>query len=133
MADRKKVLIADDSPTSLVWEKLILGDADFEIITATDGHKALERAVADRPSLIVLDIVMPGLNGLEVCRRLRAQPETRMIPVIVVSERTEESDIKAAREAGCNDFMKKPVDREALLKKVDGYLRRRRDRSQSPA
>jgi DNA-binding response OmpR family regulator len=132
MADRKKILIADDSPTSLVWEKLILGDADFEIITATDGEAALDKAIAERPSLIVLDVVMPKLSGLDVCRKLRARSESRLVPIIIVSERTDESDIRAAREAGCNDFMKKPVDRAALLAKVDRYLRRRQDRSANP-
>ena len=132
MAERKKILIADDSPTSLVWEKLILADPSFEIVTASDGARALELATTERPNLIVLDIVMPEMSGLEVCRRLRAKPETCMVPVIVVSERAEESDVKAARDAGCSDFLKKPVDREALLQKVDGYLRRHRDRSSRP-
>ena len=132
MASRKKILVADDSPTSLVWEKLILSDAEFEIITATDGERALELAFNERPSLIVLDVVMPKLSGLEVCRRLRAKPETRLVPIIIVSERTEQADIDAARRAGCNDFMKKPVDREELIRTVDGYLRRRGPRSSGP-
>jgi len=126
MAEVPRILVADDSPTSLVWEKLILREESYEIVAAKDGHQALKLALEKRPHLIILDVVMPGMSGLEVCQELRRSSAPRSIPIIGVSERTEQADIDAARRAGCDDFLKKPVDKDQLLDVVSRRLRRAR-------
>jgi len=120
--ETKKILCVDDSNLILLMERLILGREGFELMTASNGEQAMSRAVAERPDLILLDVVMPNLSGLEVCRRLRATKETSTTPIIMVTTRTESETVEGAFESGCNDFVLKPIDPVELLAKVRNYL-----------
>ena len=120
--DKKRILCVDDSNLILLMERLVLGREGFELLTASDGEQAITRAVADRPDLILLDVVMPSISGVEVCRRLRADKETAAIPIIMVTTHAEGEMVERAFESGCNDFVSKPIDPIELLAKVRNYL-----------
>lgn len=114
---KKRVLLVDDSLTVRAFEKLALGTG-YEFLEAGDGNAALDMAARHRPDVILLDVVMPGMGGVDALRELRAREETRNIPVIMVTTRSE-TDVRGACEAlGVNDFVLKPIDREQLRTSV---------------
>lgn len=119
---RKKILLVDDSETSLLMSKMVLSKGDYEILTAKNGEEGVARAMAERPDLILLDVVMPKMDGFEACRRLRAEPGTAAIPVILVTTRGEETNLETGYASGCDDYVTKPVNGLELLTKVRGYL-----------
>jgi CheY-like chemotaxis protein len=122
MTSQRKILLVDDSATTLVWEKLILTSGGYEVVTANNGTEALQRVSAENPDLVFLDIVMPEPDGLEVCRRLRASAATRSLPIIMVSDASDENMVKEAYGSGCTDFIGKPVNADEMLEKVRRYL-----------
>ena len=120
---RKKVLLlVDDSKTILLMERMILGGGAYELITALDGEEAVEKARAEVPDLILMDVVMPRMNGFEACRRIRSGVATADIPVIMVTTRGEIESVEAGYESGCADYVIKPIDAQELLAKVRSYL-----------
>jgi PleD family two-component response regulator len=118
----KRVLLVDDSGTVIALEKLLLRDEPLELTTAHNGRQALEVALERVPDLILLDVVMPELDGIECCRRLRAEPLTAHVPVIMVTTKGNQAMVDAAFEAGCNDYVTKPIDKVQLLQKVRRLL-----------
>jgi CheY-like chemotaxis protein len=119
---RKKILIVDDSSTVLLMEKMILGQGPYEVVSARDGQEGLEKAQVERPDLILMDVIMPRMDGFEACRRLREAEATRGIPVIMVSTRGELESVENAYESGCSDYVTKPINGLELLSKVRSYL-----------
>ncbi len=119
---KKKILLVDDSKTALLMEKMILGKAGHELVMAADGEEALQKASEECPDLILLDIMMPNMDGIEVCRRLRAQEATRSTPIIMVTTRGEEEFVEEAFGSGCTDFVTKPINGLELATKVRTYL-----------
>jgi len=120
--DRKKVLLVDDSSTTLLLERLILSHSPYDIVTAKDGVEAVEKAGSERPDLIVMDLVMPHMDGFEACHRIRANAATRNIPIIVVTTRGEPQNREAGFANGCNDFVTKPLNSVELLSKLRNFL-----------
>lgn len=120
--EHKKILIVDDSRTALLMESMILKSGPYELLTATDGEQAVETALAERPDLILLDVVMPKMDGFEACRRLRAQEATKTTPIIMVTTRGEEQNVERGFANGCDDYVTKPINGQALLAKVRGLL-----------
>lgn len=118
---KRRILIVDDSSTHRLWLELMLGSR-YEIDVASDGESGLRSAVANRPDLILLDVVMPGVDGFAACRELRKRPETRQTPVIMVTTRDEEMDVETGYSNGCTDYISKPVDQLELLAKVESWL-----------
>ncbi len=118
---KKKVLLIDDSETILLFEKLLLGST-YDIITAKNGRQGVEAAIKGKPDLILCDIMMPEMDGMEALRALRANEETKAIPVIMVTTKSEESRIKTCYEMGCNDYIFKPIDKLELEKKASKFL-----------
>ena len=118
----KKILVVDDSATSLMWQRMILGQEKFEVFTAKDGQEGVDVALAQRPDLVLMDVVMPRMNGFEACRALRATAAMREVPVIMVTTRSEYKNVEEAYESGCNDYITKPIDKLELLTKVRSYL-----------
>ena len=114
----KRILLVDDSRTSLFMEQMILKNGPYQLLTAKDGLEGLERARAEHPDLILMDVVMPRMTGIEALRELRAGQDTREIPVILVTTRGEAPNVETGYESGCNDYLTKPIDPEALLTKV---------------
>ena len=115
---KKKILLVDDSATTLMMQKMILRAEPYEIVVARNGREALEVAAAENPDVILLDVVMPEMDGLETCRRLRIAEATRSTPVIMVTTRGEQTNIEAAFENGCTDYVTKPIDGIELLHKI---------------
>ena len=119
-----KVLVVDDNPQNLELLVEYLQTIDgCETSTAADGVAALEAVAADKPDLILLDIMMPRLSGYEVCRRLKSDPETRDIPIIMVTALNELGDMERAVESGTDDFLSKPVNRLELVTRVKSLLK----------
>ena len=118
----KKILLVDDTETVLLFEKMMLKGCGYELVTARDGSQALEIVGNSPPDLILLDIMMPVLNGIETCRRLKGDPKTKDIPVLMVTTKGEPEMVEQAFTAGCNDYLTKPIDKIELLSKVKTYI-----------
>lgn len=119
----KKILVVDDSPTSRLASRAILGEMkNYELVSASDGREGLEMARAEKPDLILMDVVMPRMSGLEACRALKQDQATQKIPVILLTTRGEQSMVQDAYESGCNEFLTKPVDEKKLMAVLKTYL-----------
>ncbi len=117
-----KILVIDDSGTSQIMARMLLASLAVSIETAKDGLEGLEQAAKVRPDLILLDVVMPRMDGFETCQRLRARDETRETPILMVTTRGEEVNIEKGFSAGCTDYICKPFNAVELLAKVKSYL-----------
>lgn len=122
MASRKKVLLVDDSNTVLLMNRMMLKDSNYDVVVARNGREAIEKALAERPDIIFMDVVMPEMNGFEACRALRAKPETQKIPILMVTTRGEQANMQAGYEAGCTEYVTKPFDSVELMAKLRNHL-----------
>ncbi len=122
MSDKKKILVVDDSKTALFMVMTILKKTPYDLVTAQDGQQALEVATAERPDLILMDVVMPRMTGFEACRELKKREDTKRIPVILVTTRGEEENVEDGFASGCNDYVTKPVNAQELLAKVRDHI-----------
>ncbi len=118
----KKILLVDDSTTTLMMEKMIFRAEPYELVVAKDGREAVDLALDERPDLILLDVVMPVMDGFEACKQLRAHEATRSTPIIMVTTRGEEQHMEIGFENGCTDYVTKPIDGLELLAKVRNCL-----------
>ena len=114
-----KVLLVDDMRTMRTHARAMLADRDYLIMEAPNGEEALELVESCKPHLILMDIVMPKMDGVTCCRRIKSNSRLRDIKIIMVTGKGEYSQIAEAFRAGCDDYITKPIDREELLKKVD--------------
>src|SRR4051794_35040225 len=131
MEPRKpRVLIADDNPQGVELLEAYLSECDYDLATAADGEATLQKVQAWQPDLILLDIMMPKLSGFEVCKRLRANPATRAIAVLMITALDQPSDIDRAVDAGTDDFLTKPINKTELLLRVRAALKSRRFQQQ---
>lgn len=121
-AKQCRILIVDDSKTVLVQERMVLARLQHEIVSASDGEEGVQKALAVAPALILLDVVMPKMDGLTALRRLRAHPATAKTPIIMVTTRGEEESVQRAYESGCTDYVTKPINALELLQKAKAYL-----------
>ena len=119
---RKKILVVDDSATSIMWQSMILKSGPYDVLTAKDGQAGVELALAELPDLVLMDVVMPKMNGFEACAALRGAASMRDVPIIMVTTRSEMASVEKAFESGCNEYITKPIDRTELLAKVKSYL-----------
>ena len=119
---KKKVLLVDDSPTVLMVEKMILAKGPFQVVTARDGREAIEKAKSEQPDIVLLDVVMPNLDGLSACAAIRQPPATAHIPIIMVTTRGEETNVETAFLNGCTDYVTKPINGIELLTKMNHIL-----------
>ena len=120
-----KILIADDNVPNIELLDAYLSGLDYEIEMARDGAETLEKVKSFAPDLILLDIMMPKLSGFEVCEKLKSDPQTKGIMILMVTALSELGDIERAVNAGCDDYLSKPVNKFELLKRVDNMLRLR--------
>jgi CheY-like chemotaxis protein len=119
---KKKVLLVDDSNTVLLMEKMILAKGPYELVTARDGVEAVAKAKSEQPDIILLDVMMPNLDGLSACAAIRTDPETAHIPIVMVTTRGEEHNIETAFRNGCTDYVTKPINGLELLTKLQNIL-----------
>jgi CheY-like chemotaxis protein len=120
---RKKILLVDDSKVASMTEEMILKKTGrFEFLVASDGEEAVQKAISECPDLILMDVVMPKMNGFDACRELRGHEATEAIPIIMVTTRGEAESIEAGYQAGCNDYVSKPIDGVELLGKIEKLI-----------
>ena len=117
------ILIVDDNQQNLELLQAYLEDVDCETVAAYDGVEALERVAESAPDLILLDVMMPKMSGFEVCKRLKKDPRTADIPVIMVTALNEFGDIERGIDSGTDDFLSKPVNKLELLTRVKTMLK----------
>ena len=119
----KKILIVDDEPRNLKLFRDLLQRIGYETIEATDGEQGVELARARNPDLILMDIMMPKMDGIEATRILKADTATKNIPIIALTSYAMKGDRERTLEAGCDGYIAKPVDIQELLKAVEHYCR----------
>lgn len=122
---KSRILIADDNATNVELLEVYLSEIDCETAVAVDGRDTLEKVGSFQPDLILLDIMMPKLSGFEVAKKLKQDPATRGIMILMVTALNELGDIERAVNAGADDFLSKPVNKLELLKRVENMLRLR--------
>ena len=117
------ILVVDDDQQNLELVQAYLEDIECETVAAHDGIEALERVAKDKPDLILLDVMMPKMSGFEVCRRLKMDPATSNIPVIMVTALNEFGDIERGIDSGTDDFVSKPINKLELLTRIRTMLK----------
>ncbi len=118
------ILVVDDEEDIVELVELNLAREGYRVLGCATGEKALEIARSKRPNLIVLDLMLPGMDGLEVCRRLKTDPKTASIPIVILTAKGEESDVVAGLEVGADDYVTKPFSGKVLAARVRRLLRR---------
>jgi CheY-like chemotaxis protein len=119
---RKKILVADDDKSVAECLEILLGLSGYEVFVASDGQEAVQKARTVVPDLILMDMIMPRLNGFDACRIIKSDPALGKIPLIALTSLTHMGDMEKAYAAGADDYQHKPFDNIHLLEKVKKYL-----------
>jgi CheY-like chemotaxis protein len=119
---RRKILLVDDSAITHMWIRMILNTSKYDMVSARDGQEGVEVALAELPDLILMDMVMPRMDGCEACRVLRGHQTTRGIPIVMVTTRSDARSVENGFMSGCSDYVTKPIDGLELLSKVRSLL-----------
>jgi EAL domain-containing protein (putative c-di-GMP-specific phosphodiesterase class I)/CheY-like chemotaxis protein len=119
---RKKILLVDDSATILMMERMILSKGPYEVVTAANGEEGVAKAVSERPDLILMDVVMPKMNGFDAVRHIRQHSEVGTTPIIMVTTRGEMENVESGFSSGCNDYVTKPINAPELMTKLKALL-----------
>jgi DNA-binding response OmpR family regulator len=118
-----KVLLVDDDPVILKLLQVNFEMEGYTVMTASDGVEGLEKARAEKPDIVLLDIMMPRMDGLQVTKELKGRDDTKDIPIILLSAKAQASDVQAGREIGADDYLTKPFDPLELLDRVGDLLK----------
>jgi CheY-like chemotaxis protein len=106
-----KILLVDDSSTTLLMEQMLFDKyTKYNLITARDGQEAVQKAAAEEPDLILMDVVMPKMDGFDACREMRKLEKLRRVPIILVTSRGEPVNVETGFASGCNDYLTKPIN-----------------------
>ncbi len=125
MNNKKKILLVDDEQDMVYAVKMQLEASGFKVLTAQDGQEGLDKARAEKPDLIILDLMLPMIDGYKVCRMLKFDEKYKNIPVIIYTARAQEADEKLGYEVGADAYMTKPFDPKKLLAKINELLNSR--------
>jgi len=118
----KKALVVEDNQSLVGVFRLLLEAWGFAVVSANNGMEGVEMAIEEKPDVILMDIMMPVMDGREATRRIRSNPETKNIPILAITALTKESELKECIEAGCNDYMLKPFNYKDLQEKIQALL-----------
>ncbi len=118
MTEKKRVLVVDDEPHIVKLVKLSLGNQNYDIVGITSGKEAISYVNDNAPDILVLDLMMPGVNGYEVCQAVRENPKTKGIPIIILSAKSQMLDKLNAIDVGADDYMCKPFDPDELARRI---------------
>jgi twitching motility two-component system response regulator PilH len=121
-----RILVVEDSPTVLYMVSRMLTEGGHQVLTATDGEEAMSLVVQEHPNLVLLDVILPKLNGYQVCRRMKSTPATAQIPVIMITSKTKDNDRWWGLEQGADDYVTKPLDARQLLAVINRFVSRAR-------
>ena len=119
---RKKILVVDDSTTVTLVQRMVLTRHAYDVVTATDGEEAIGVAMREHPDLILMDVVMPKMNGFDACKRIRRENSIQDVPIIMVTTRGEAANVERGFDSGCNEYVTKPINPTELLTKVRACL-----------
>ena len=122
--EQRKILIVEDEVSLLKLESILLTTRGYKVSAVTDGLKALEEIKNDIPDLVLLDIMIPGIDGFEVCRRIKADPETASLPVVMLTAKKSSADQARGVEAGADAYMTKPFKSGKIIEVVEELLRK---------
>ena len=128
----KKILIVEDEKDILQLVKLYLEKEGFRTVSAMNGMEGLRQVKAEQPDLIILDLMLPEMDGLEVCKRIRLNQDTALLPILMLTAKAEESDTVIGLELGADDYVTKPFSPKALVARVKALLRRLERTANSP-
>lgn len=123
MSEKQRVLIADDNEPNVELLEAYLGGLDVDVAIAIDGQDTLDKVAEFKPHVLLLDVMMPRLSGFEVCQRLKGDPSTSSVMILMVTALNELGDIERAVDAGTDDFLSKPVNKVELVKRVENMLK----------
>ena len=127
----KKILVVEDDPSAARLVGYTLEHEGYQVVTATNGPEGLRRAQEEEPDLLILDVMLPGLDGFEVCHRLRDGPRTACLPILMLSAKAQEMDKTTAAKVGADRYLVKPADPAELLTTVECLLADRQTRVSS--
>jgi two-component system alkaline phosphatase synthesis response regulator PhoP len=118
----KRILIIEDDPAVLRAISFMLEKEGYEVLTAVNGLEGLTKAKGENPDLLILDVMLPGIDGFEICHRLRAESQTAQLPILMLSAKGQAADKAMGLQVGANEYLTKPVERTVLLGKVEALL-----------
>ena len=119
----KKILLVEDSDTTRLTHKIMIAKrTGYDVIAVANGAEALKLAAAQKPDLVLMDVMMPGMDGLEVCRRMRKQDTTAKVPIVLLTFRVGEESVSAGYASGCTDYLKKPIEVDELVDTLRRHL-----------
>ena len=121
---QNKILVVEDSPTYLQKIAGFIQDLGYKVVTAIDGEEALEKAVTEKPNLMVLDVILPKKNGFQVCRQLKTSPDTQDIKILMMTSKSQDSDRFWGLKQGADEYMTKPFDDNELMTTIAQLLPR---------
>jgi len=126
MEEKQRILLVDDEPDLVQMISLRLKSVGYEVVTACDGQEALEQVKQTKPDLLILDLMLPKLDGYKVCRLLKFDERTKELPILIFTARAQEQDIKLASECGADAYLTKPFEAKVLLGKLQELLAARK-------
>lgn len=118
----KKIFIIEDDPSFLRAISHILEREGYQVLTASNGIVGLRKVKEENPDLLILDVMLPGIDGFEICSRLRGEPQTTQLPIIMLSAKGQDTDRATGLKVGANDYLTKPVDHSVLIDRVAALL-----------
>jgi len=121
----KKILVIEDDPSALRFIEYTLEQEGYQVLAATNGLAGIRKAKNEEPDLIVLDIMLPGIDGFEICHRLRAEPQTAQLPILMLSAKAQEIDKATGLKVGADDYITKPADPSEIVSRVETLLARK--------
>ena len=127
----KKILVIEDDPSCWRFMEYILQQEGYQVVQAKNGLEGIRKAQSEAPDLIVLDVMLPGIEGFEICRRLRADPQTDQLPILMLSAKAQEMDKNTGLLVGADDYLTKPAAPAAIVSRVEALLAKKKQATKS--